>query len=49
LAQGMSAFDAASAAVWMHGDAGRQIGPGLTAPLMMPVLSDLIQKLYAEI
>ncbi len=31
LAQGMAAFDAASAAVWLHGAAGRSIGRGLVA------------------
>ena len=29
--QGMEAFDAACAATWMHGEAARQFGPGLTA------------------
>ena len=46
LAQGMPAFEAAAAAVWMHGDAGRRFGPGLIAedlPEMMPaVLRDII-------
>lgn len=32
MAQGMSAFDAACAATWMHGDASLKIGPGLVAP-----------------
>src|SRR5262249_40854706 len=31
LAQGMPAFEAASAAVWLHGEAGTQAGPGLIA------------------
>ncbi len=31
LAQGMPAFEAASAAVWLHGEAGSEAGPGLIA------------------
>lgn len=42
LAQGMPAFEAASAAVWMHAEAARGFGPGLIAedlPLaLLPVL-----------
>ena len=45
LAQGMEPFEAACAAVWLHGDAGLRFGPGLIAedlPEMMPaVLRDL--------
>ena len=45
LAQGMPAFEAASAAVWLHGAAARDYGPGLIAedlPEMLPaVLRDL--------
>lgn len=39
LARGAPAFEAASAAVWLHGAAARAFGPGLIAedlPEMMP-------------
>jgi hydroxyethylthiazole kinase-like uncharacterized protein yjeF len=41
LAQGMPAFEAASAAVWLHGEAGNAAGPGLIAedlPEAMPAI-----------
>ncbi len=41
LAQGMPAFEAACAAVWLHGDAATRFGPGLIAedlPEMMPAV-----------
>src|SRR5262249_3789444 len=45
LAQAMPAFEAACAAVWMHAEAARRLGPGLVAedlPLALkPVLRDL--------
>jgi hydroxyethylthiazole kinase-like uncharacterized protein yjeF len=47
LAQGMEPFEAASAGVWLHGDAGLRHGPGLIAediPELMPaVLRDLAE------
>jgi ADP-dependent NAD(P)H-hydrate dehydratase / NAD(P)H-hydrate epimerase len=48
LAQGMSGFEGASAAVWLHGAAAREFGPGLIAedlPEMLPaVLRDLEER-----
>lgn len=41
LASGMPAFEAAAAAVWLHGEAGTAVGPGLIAddlPEQMPAL-----------
>jgi NAD(P)H-hydrate epimerase len=42
LAQGMPAFEAAAAAVWLHGAAARQVGPGLIA-------EDLVEGLPAAL
>ena len=38
LAQGMPAFEAACAAVWMHAEAGSRFGPGLIAEDMPGLL-----------
>ena len=41
MAQGMPAFEAAAAGVWLHGDAGLRHGPGLIAediPELMPIV-----------
>lgn len=52
LSQGMPAFEAACAAVWLHGAAGAQFGPGLIAedlPTMLPaVLRDLSSGRFAD-
>jgi NAD(P)H-hydrate epimerase len=48
LAQGMDAFDAACAGVWMHGDAGRRVGPGLIADDLQSALRETIERLYAS-
>lgn len=46
LAQGMPAFDAACAGVWIHGQAGMRIGPGLIpqdiTDEIRPILLDLL-------
>ena len=49
MAQGMPAFEATSAAVWLHGEAGSAGGPGLTADdlpgLLRPGLSRVLKSL----
>jgi hydroxyethylthiazole kinase-like uncharacterized protein yjeF len=47
LAQGLDAFDAACAAAWTHGDAGRRAGPGMTAEDLDQALRETIRALYA--
>jgi len=45
LAQGMPAFDAAAAAVWLHGEAGAETGPGLIAE----DLAESLPKVYGRL
>lgn len=45
LAQGMPAFSAAAAAVWLHGEAGRRVGRGLIAEDLPEQLPTLLQEL----
>jgi NAD(P)H-hydrate epimerase len=47
-AQAMSAFDAACAGVWMHGDAGRVAGAGLIAEDLSEALPEVWRGLAAE-
>lgn len=47
LAQGMPAFQAAAAAVWLHGEAGRRVGRGLIAEDLPEELPALLQGLSA--
>ncbi|MEX0953808.1 MAG: NAD(P)H-hydrate dehydratase [Rhizobiaceae bacterium] len=44
-AQGMPAFEAACAAVWMHAEAARDVGPGLIADDLPDVLPGVLRKL----
>mgnify|MGYP000568270743 CR=1 FL=1 len=45
LAQGMTAFDAACAAVWMHGEAGIRLGTGCVAPDIPDAIPAILQEL----
>jgi ADP-dependent NAD(P)H-hydrate dehydratase / NAD(P)H-hydrate epimerase len=45
LAQGMTGFDAACAAVWLHGEAATTFGPGLISE----DLSEALPKVYARL
>jgi ADP-dependent NAD(P)H-hydrate dehydratase / NAD(P)H-hydrate epimerase len=47
LAQGMPAFEAATAAVWLHGEAARNFGPGLISEDLPEVLPKVYQALLA--
>jgi hydroxyethylthiazole kinase-like uncharacterized protein yjeF len=45
LAQGMPAFEAACAAVWLHGAAAESVGPGLIAEDLPERLPEVLRKL----
>lgn len=45
VAQGMTAFDAACAATWMHGEAAIKIGPGLVAPDLIALIPSVLKEL----
>jgi hydroxyethylthiazole kinase-like uncharacterized protein yjeF len=47
LAQGMPAFEAAAAAVWIHGEAGAEAGPGLIAEDLPEALPAVYRRLFA--
>ncbi len=44
-AQGMAAFDAAAAAVWIHGELAQAFGPGMIAEDMADLLPGILQRL----
>jgi NAD(P)H-hydrate epimerase len=49
LAQGMDAFFAAAAAVWLHGAAAADFGPGLLAEDLADLLPGVLRQLGAEL
>jgi len=49
LAQGMPAFEAASAAVWLHGEAAREFGLGLIAEDLPEALPAVYRRLFADL
>jgi len=49
LAQGMPAFLAACAAVWLHGEAAREFGPGLISEDLPDMLPKVYRRLFAEL
>ncbi|WFU20212.1 NAD(P)H-hydrate dehydratase [Bradyrhizobium sp. CB3481] len=48
LAQGVPAYEAACIGVWMHGEAGREAGPGLIAEDLSETLPAVFRRLYDE-
>jgi NAD(P)H-hydrate epimerase len=46
LAQGMPAFEAAAAAVWLHGCAAAGLGPGMIAEDLPAALPAVLRALY---
>ena len=47
-AQGMQPFDACCAAVWMHGESGIRLGPGLVASDIPDIIPEILQELLAH-
>ena len=47
LAQGMPAFEAACAAVWAHGEAGKAVGPGLISEDLPEAVPQVYRALLA--
>jgi ADP-dependent NAD(P)H-hydrate dehydratase / NAD(P)H-hydrate epimerase len=49
LAQGMPGFEAAAAAVWLHGEAGAEAGPGLIAEDLPEVMPLVYRRLFGQL
>ncbi|HXY89820.1 MAG TPA: NAD(P)H-hydrate dehydratase, partial [Xanthobacteraceae bacterium] len=48
LAQGMPAFEAASAAAWLHGECARAFGPGLISEDLAEALPGIYRRLFED-
>ncbi len=48
IAQNMPAFEAACAAVWLHGECANAFGPGLIAEDLAEVLPQVLARLHAS-
>jgi hydroxyethylthiazole kinase-like uncharacterized protein yjeF len=49
LAQGMPAYEATAAAVWLHGEAGASFGPGLISEDLPDALPGVYRRLFAAL
>jgi hydroxyethylthiazole kinase-like uncharacterized protein yjeF len=49
LAQGMPGFEAAAAAVWLHGEAAREVGPGLIAEDIPEAVPPVYRRLFVQL
>ena len=49
LAQGMAGFEAAGAAVWLHGEVATEFGPGLIAEDLTEALPAVYRRLFAAL
>ena len=45
----MPPFEAASAAVWLHGEAGAEAGPGLSAEDLPDVMPRVYRRLFGQL
>jgi NAD(P)H-hydrate repair Nnr-like enzyme with NAD(P)H-hydrate dehydratase domain len=48
LAQGMAAFEAACAAVWLHGEAGKEAGPGMISEDLDAALHRILGRVIGD-